>query len=255
MSIIKGDNVRKTTILARCLFAGLLTISTAGYIEQAEAGVALGTTRVIYPADQKQVQLAVTNNDEKSTYLIQSWVESGDGQKDGRFIITPPLFSMQGKKENTLRIIDATNKQLPQDRESLFWVNVKAIPSMDKSKLNDNTLQLAIISRIKLYYRPGKLGLPPDQAAEKLRFHRSGGTLKLFNPTPYYLTVTELNAGTRVLENALVPPMGETSVKIPSDAGSNITYRTINDYGALTPQMKGVMQVSGKVSSASTSPK
>ncbi len=71
------------------------------------------------------------------------------------------------KKENTLRIIDATNNQLPQDRESLFWMNVKAIPSMDKSKLSDNTLQLAIISRIKLYYRPGKLALPPDQAGGK----------------------------------------------------------------------------------------
>ncbi len=150
----------------------------------AQAGVALGATRVIYPAGQKQVQLAVTNNDDNSTWLIQSWVENADGQRDGRFVITPPLFAMQGKKENTLRIIDATNNQLPQDRESLFWMNVKAIPSMDKSKLSDNTLQLAIISRIKLYYRPGKLALPPDQAAEKLTFSRSGSSLTLTNPTP-----------------------------------------------------------------------
>jgi P pilus assembly chaperone PapD len=28
----------------------------------------------------------------------------------------------------------------------------------------------------------------------------------------------------------------------PSDAGRDITYRTINDYGALTPRMKGVLQ-------------
>ena len=49
-----------------------------------------------------------------------------------RFVITPPLFAMQGKKENTLRIIDATNNQLPQDRESLFWMNVKAIPDVYK---------------------------------------------------------------------------------------------------------------------------
>jgi hypothetical protein len=61
--------------------------------------VALGATRVIYPAGQKQVQLAVTNNDDNSTYLIQSWVENADGQKDGRFVITPPLFAMQGKRE------------------------------------------------------------------------------------------------------------------------------------------------------------
>lgn len=228
----KNVNVRKSQEITFCLLAGILMFMAMMVAGRAEAGVALGATRVIYPAGQKQVQLAVTNNDENSTYLIQSWVENADGVKDGRFIVTPPLFAMKGKRENTLRILDATNNQLPQDRESLFWMNVKAIPSMDKSKLTENTLQLAIISRIKLYYRPAKLALPPDQAAEKLRFRRSANSL----------TVTELNAGTRVLENALVPPMGESTVKLPSDAGSNITYRTINDYGALTPKMTGVME-------------
>ncbi|EKT55844.1 fimbrial chaperone protein FimC [Providencia sneebia DSM 19967] len=82
--------------------------------------VSLGATRVIYPAGQKQIQLAVTNNDEKGVFLIQSWLENSNGQKDNQFVITPPLFSMQGKKENTLRIIDATNDQLPQERESIF---------------------------------------------------------------------------------------------------------------------------------------
>lgn len=239
---IKGLNVRQILIMTRSLLVGMMMIAAFGLSPRAEAGVALGATRVIYPAGQKQVQLAVTNNDEKSTYLIQSWVENADGTKDGRFVITPPLFAMQGKKENTLRILDATNNQLPQDRETLFWMNVKAIPSMDKSKLSDNTLQLAIISRIKLYYRPAKLPMAPEQAAEKLTFRRSAGSLTLINPTPYYLTVTELNAGTRVLENALVPPMGQASVVLPNGAGSDITYRTINDYGALTPRMKGVMQ-------------
>ena len=226
----KNVNVRKSQEITFCLLAGILMFMAMMVAGRAEAGVALGATRVIYPAGQKQVQLAVTNNDENSTYLIQSWVENADGVKDGRFIVTPPLFAMKG------------NNQLPQDRESLFWMNVKVIPSMDKSKLTENTLQLAIISRIKLYYRPAKLALPPDQAAEKLRFRRSANSLTLINPTPYYLTVTELNAGTRVLENALVPPMGESTVKLPSDAGSNITYRTINDYGALTPKMTGVME-------------
>ncbi|MDR8406418.1 molecular chaperone FimC, partial [Acinetobacter baumannii] len=40
----------------------------------------------------------------------------------------------------------------------------------------------------------------------------------------------------------LVPPMGKTSVKLPADAGNTITYRTINDYGALTPKMNGVLR-------------
>ncbi|UAN62256.1 fimbria/pilus periplasmic chaperone [Serratia sp. JSRIV006] len=228
--------------LARLLLTAIVGTAIMLCATHADAGVALGTTRVIYPSDQKQVQLAVTNNDEKSTYLIQSWVENRDGKKDGRFVITPPLFAMQGKKENTLRIIDATNNKLPQDRESLFWINVKAIPSVSKVEKSENTLQLAITSRIKLYYRPVGLTLKPEIAAEKLRFSRQGTELKLINPTPYFLTVTELNAGTRILENALVPPMGEATVKMPTDAGTAITYKTINDYGAVTPQMKGVMQ-------------
>jgi fimbrial chaperone protein len=215
---------------------GIVFISTA-----AISGVEIGGTRLIYNGNASQATISVKNPDNKP-YLIQSWVENAEGVKDGRFVVTPPLFAMQGKKENTLRILDATNNQLPQDRESLFWMNVKAIPSMDKSKLSDNTLQLAIISRIKLYYRPVGLALPPDQAAEKLTFRRSAGTLTLINPTPYYLTVTELNAGSRVLENALVPPLGEARVKLPADAGSEITYKTINDYGALTPRMKGALR-------------
>lgn len=227
--------MRKNTNLFFCLFSVFLFFSSFGVSVSAWAGVALGATRVIYPAGQKQVQLAVTNNDDKSTYLIQSWVEDIDGKKSSSFIITPPLFTMQGKKENTLRIIDATGDQLPKDRESLFWLNVKAIPAMDKSKLTENTLQLAIISRIKLYYRPGNLEIPPDAAPEKLIFKRNRGVLVITNPTPYYLTITELNYGNHALDNALVPPRGEASVKLPDGSGNNITYRTINDYGALTP--------------------
>lgn len=93
------------TVLLLLLFACHSTI--------ANAAVALGATRVIYLANQKQVLLPVTNNDPASVYLIQSWIENAGDQKDTQFVITPPLFSMQGKKENTLRIINATNHQLP----------------------------------------------------------------------------------------------------------------------------------------------
>lgn len=236
MKILKG--------MTRCLMVGLLLVSAAGVAPQAEAAVALGATRVIYPAGSKQVQLPLTNNDEKSTFLIQSWVENADGKKDGRFVITPPLFSMKGKKENILRIIDATRGQLPKDRESLFWLSVKAIPAMDKEQKDkqQNTLQIAIVSRIKLYYRPANLELPPEQAAKKLTFSRQGNSLMLNNPTPYFVTVTELSAGKRTLDNALVPPLGSTSVTLPTDAGNHITYRTINDFGALTPPLKGLIK-------------
>ncbi|MFB9998190.1 fimbria/pilus periplasmic chaperone [Providencia rustigianii] len=230
------------TRITRQLITALFILLCSGVSTQVYAGVALGATRVIYPADQKQVQLAVTNNDDKSVFLIQSWVENANGQKDNQFAITPPLFSMKGKKGNTLRIIDATNNQLPKDRESLFWLNVKAIPAMDKAQMNENTLQLAIISRIKLYYRPTGLSVSPDTVAEALRFKRQAQVLSVINPTPYYATVTDLNVGSVKLENTLVPPFGEVSINVPVNANGAISYKTINDYGALTAKMTGKTQ-------------
>ncbi|STR64471.1 periplasmic chaperone [Klebsiella michiganensis] len=95
----QGIYVKNKLKMTRGLLAGMMMTVLASFTSSAEAGVALGATRVIYPAELKQVQLAVTNNDEKSTYLIQSWIENNDGSKDGHFVITPPLFSMQGKKK------------------------------------------------------------------------------------------------------------------------------------------------------------
>jgi len=226
-----GNSMVKTLAMAVILFN-----------VRAEAGVALGATRIVYPAEQKQVTLGVSNSNDKDTFLIHSWVENEDGKKESLFVITPPLLLMQGKKENTLRIIDATNNSLPEDKESIFWVNVKAIPSLDKEKKKENTLQLSITSRIKLFYRPQKLSMPPDQAPDKLTFTRHAHSLVINNPTPYFLTIAELNAGTHALANVMVPPLGYATVKLPEDAGRRISYRTINDYGALTPFMKKNLQ-------------
>ena len=68
-------------------------------VSQAQASVGLGATRVIYPGGSKQVQLPVTNNDEKKTFLIQSWIENEEGKKvlvefDVKLVPTDPPVSL-----------------------------------------------------------------------------------------------------------------------------------------------------------------
>lgn len=67
-----GVNMKRTLMVMRGALAMLLLIAASGVSHYAHAGVALGATRVIYPAGQKQVPLAVTNTDDSGTYLIQS---------------------------------------------------------------------------------------------------------------------------------------------------------------------------------------
>ncbi|GDQ90585.1 fimbria/pilus periplasmic chaperone [Escherichia coli] len=169
-------------------------------------------------------------------------VSAAEGDESVTTTVNGGVIHLQGKKENTLRIINATNHQLPGDRESLFWVNVKAIPAMEKDQKNENTLQLAIISRIKMFYRPTNLAMAPEEAPAMLRFRRSGSKLTLINPTPYFITVTNMKAGNSNLPNTMVPPKGEVSVDITHAATGDISFQTINDYGALTPRIKATMQ-------------
>lgn len=218
--------------LLRMGIAAIFFISSA---VNAEGGISLGATRVIYPAEAKQTSLAVNNSDNKSRFLINSWVEDEQGQKIKTFAVTPPLFVSEPNSENTLRII-YVGPPLPGDRESLFWLNVKAIPSVEKESLaGKNVLHLAILSRIKLFVRPSKLTDPVQEAPEALSFALEGNTLKITNASSYYLSLVNMHINQRKVNNVMVAPKKSTQVALPHDARGDLTFQTVNDYGAVTP--------------------
>lgn len=197
-------------------------------------GISLNSTRIIYPQELKQSSVTVRNTDDKATFLVQSWVENSDGSKSRDFIVTPPLYTSAPGNENILRLMFHGNA-LPTDRESLYYFNTKAIPSVDKQALdNKNILILAAVTRIKLFVRPSGLKPSIEDAPNKLTFSREGVQLKISNASPYFLTLTDIIAGDQALESVMVPPMGEVLQKVPSGI-RKISYSTINDYGAITP--------------------
>lgn len=68
-------------------------------------GIVLGGTRIIYPLDSRQQPVSVRNTDDKTTFLVQSWVEGADGQKTKDFVVTPPLYTGGPGNENMLRLV------------------------------------------------------------------------------------------------------------------------------------------------------
>lgn len=75
-------------------------------------------------------------------------------------------------------------------------MNVKAIPSVNKNSLEGkNVLQLAILSRIKLFVRPNNLPQIPEDAHGMLKFSRTGNHLKINNPSAYYVTPGQSQRG------------------------------------------------------------
>ncbi|WP_170692593.1 molecular chaperone, partial [Escherichia coli] len=99
-----------------------------------------------------------------TSYLIQSWVDDSKTEKKSQdFVITPPLFMLPTRKEASLRIMFLGKTNLPTDRETLYWMNVKAIPPTDEKNTQKNTLQLALQNKIKLFYRPENLPVQPGK--------------------------------------------------------------------------------------------
>ncbi|MEO3989023.1 fimbrial biogenesis chaperone [Pseudocitrobacter cyperus] len=211
------------------MFPWLMAIALTLSLNTAQAGVIIGGTRVIYPGGKKEASLNVKNPD-KHSYLIQSWIDN-EGNEKAPFIITPPLFRLGATEDNALRIV-RTGGQLPEDRESMFWMNIKTIPATEKQE-NVNTLQIAIKTRLKLIYRPQSLTAAPETQANKLSWQRNGQRLIVNNPTPYYMNFSVVNVGHSMVKDATyVAPMSTATFTLPANATGDVSWKIISDFGA-----------------------
>ena len=113
---------RIVNVLIACCLTGISTL--------ASAGVVIGGTRVIYLSDKSDTTITVKNNEAAIPYLIQTWVDpfnnTGTAKKPP-FTVIPPVSRLEAGQEKILRIMK-TEGNLPQDRESVFWLNIKNIP-------------------------------------------------------------------------------------------------------------------------------
>jgi len=205
------------------------------------ADVQIGSTRVIYNSSANEAALPIKNTDAANIYLVQSWVEPNAGSKPS-FIIIPPLFRLEGNEEHSLRIIK-TRDNLPKDRESQFWLDIKSIPSTD-NKTTKDSLQLIVKSRLKLFYRPENLAGSPDEAYKKIIFNADGSEIKVTNPTDFYITFYKFKVNDRDIKEAtMVAPKSSVTFSLPKDEDNTriVTWQAITDSGSPTTVEKKIL--------------
>ena len=210
------------------------------FVSGVQANIIITGTRVIYPADQKQVNVQLNNQSELPA-LMQAWVDSGDEQSSPTslsatevpFIIVPSVSRMEANAGQTLRISYTGKKALPQDRESIFYLNVLDIPPKPKAKPdgNNNYLQIALRSQIKLFYRP-QLSINQLEAFQAVQWKRESNYLVVDNPSPYFITFSVVKVGQKKLkEVGMVAPFSQKKVLANVSVGQKVQWIAINDYG------------------------
>lgn len=209
------------------------------------ASVVVNGTRVVYPGTEREVTVKLSNTGTLPV-LVQSWVDNGDVSARPEkiavpFILTPPVNRIEPDKSQTLRLSYTASPQLPEDRESVYWLNVLEIPPAKQNV--PNRLQMAFRTRIKLFYRPGAIAdrAKASEAAETLKWSIVGDELEANNPSPYYISLVSINItqGSKKSDVAgeMVAPMNKLRFKLKGNAsltrGANLAYEYINDWGAV----------------------
>lgn len=215
----------------------ILTLSLLS--QQAHAAIALDRTRVVFDGDKSSMTVAITNQNKSLPYLAQSWVEDLNGNKvDSPLAALPPLQRVEPGAKGQIKIQETGNVSVfPQDRETLFYYNVREIPPKSNKP---NTLQLALQTRVKLFYRPKSLQIArgdDNEAQKKLTLSHQGDHYVLNNPTGYYVTIVEASGSEKApnvsgFKPVMVAP--KSSVTLNSSAaslGTNPVLTFVNDFG------------------------
>ncbi|HEF8774185.1 fimbria/pilus periplasmic chaperone [Providencia manganoxydans] len=224
---------------------GFTFLSSTAY-----AAISMDRTRVIFDGDKKSISLNISNNNNQLPYLAQGWIENEEGKKiQSPLVVLPPVQRLEPGKSSQVKIeaLPAISA-LPQDRESLFYFNLREIPPKSDKP---NTLQIALQTRVKLFYRPKSI-IPDSNSVpvqEKLILDKQGDQFIVKNPTPYYVTIINATANVKSVEGKdfvpiMVPPFGQENLGVnATKLGSSPVLTYINDYGG-RPTLKFRCQAS-----------
>ncbi|OLL28247.1 fimbrial protein [Burkholderia sp. SRS-W-2-2016] len=222
--------------LLRCCAAAILTMPLLSH-----AAIVPDRTRLIYnEGAQQSASIMVTNRSDKYPYLIQSWIEDESGRKvNAPFMVLPPLQRIEPSGKNILRVILLPGNAMPADRESVYFLNILEIPP--KTGV-ENALQIAVHSKLKLFYRPA--AVQPKASEDPTlpmtaKIDPASHTLVFDNPTPLHVSVVEIRAGedkkpVELSAAFMVDPMSQASVPFAQQVPTTLYVSHMNDYGGQT---------------------
>ncbi|HHX0267580.1 TPA: fimbrial biogenesis chaperone [Escherichia coli] len=220
--------IKKALMAVACLSA----ISTT----TVDAAISLDRTRAIFNGGEKSMTLNISNDNKQLPYLAQSWLENDKQEKitTGPLVITPPVQRMEPGAKSLVRISSTPEiEKFPQDRESLFYFNLREIPPKSNKA---NVLQIALQTKIKLFYRPKAIEAEPNAIwQDQLVLRKVNNGYKIENPTPYFVTVigignSEKQAKEGEFEAVMIAPKSiSKTVKVTDRKNLYLSY--INDYG------------------------
>ncbi|KGQ20724.1 Chaperone protein EcpD [Lysobacter dokdonensis DS-58] len=203
------------------------------FAPRAHAGVVLANTRVVFSGDARDVTVRLSNR-HAYPVLVEAWVDSPIEGAHVPFAADPPLFRIDPGKGQALRVHRLPGV-LPEDRETLFWLNVLDVPPDPPATAEGSDMKIALQTRVKLFHRPKGLPGAPAEAPAALHWRvLDDARIAVDNPTPYHVTIARIagHDGWDV-QGVMVAPFAGVVVPYSKARGGSgrIVFEAINDLG------------------------
>ncbi|MEK0011119.1 fimbria/pilus periplasmic chaperone [Escherichia albertii] len=215
---------------------GLLPLLISSMILPAHAGIVIYGTRIIYPAENKEVMVQLMNQGNRSS-LVQAWVDDGDTSLPPEkiqvpFMLTPPVAKVGANSGQQIKIRIMPNR-LPTNKESIFYLNILDIPPNSPEDEGKNALKFAMQNRIKLFYRPVGVASVNKETFKKLRVNNSSNGLVIKNDSANWVTISDVKANSVKVnyETIMIAPQESQRVDVKNHNANSWQLTIIDDHG------------------------
>lgn len=187
-------------------------------VESTSASVVISGTRFILNETDEYKTIKI-RNDDPFPNVVQVWTDTGNEASspesaDGPFFITPAVFKIDSKSAQNIRVSFSGNfDSLPNDRESVFYINFLQIPPRSTAQKSDQSHVLLMMrNRMKLFYRPSKIKSDPHDVLKNIEFNfkKETNEIEAINKSPFHASFisAELMVGkdSIPLDASMIPP-------------------------------------------------
>lgn len=214
--------------LQKALVAGVLSLLLTAS-QASSGGFQLDRSRVLFEEGKTSVSFGVSNHYDAPA-LAKASVMNVDGTPSTAFASSPSIFQIPPKSTSQAQVV--LLEQLPQDRESVFWLRVTTILANGNKAEQDNTIEFALAQRIKLFYRPKGLDEKCSGAAEQIRWEPTKTGIKAVNPSKVSMSLVNLKSSAKTFPiKDIVLPLSEKEWKLDVKPRDIVSFSYIDELG------------------------
>lgn len=213
-------------------FISISILNQCAFAQKKEGAFGIIEPRIIMQGNKSGFSL--DNSGYNKSWLVRTWVESFDQEKTNNIISTPSVFRVNNKSK--FRVNLHKSNELPDDKESVFWVVAHSVPELSKEQ-PDNKLNLAYRFKSLLIYRPEKLNGVKFNHNDVLWRKINGNEIEVYNNSPFAVSFVKVTVNGKIIpfgrNIAVVGPYDKQLLKANANVGDRINYGYKNDYGSV----------------------